>query len=52
LIFAQLEGANLDDAELNNAQANEMTIWPAGFDPHRAGVRIDVRTDTDSNPES
>ena len=35
---APLTGADLGGAKLSRASANELTIWPAGFDPEAAGV--------------
>ena len=35
---ADLSGANLTAANLKEAEANEDTTWPGGFDPQAAGV--------------
>ena len=38
---ANLEGADLEGTELVGAKANQLTIWPEGFDPVAAGVIFD-----------
>ena len=38
LFSADLSGANLDGAILREAQYNELTIWPTGFEPVNAGA--------------
>ena len=37
---ADLVGANLGGANLVGAVANQLTLWPANFDPVAAGVRL------------
>ena len=44
---ANLKQALLDLARLDGAKADAETVWPAGFDPHRAGVVL-----TDGRPET
>jgi uncharacterized protein YjbI with pentapeptide repeats len=37
---AQFQHSDPEHAELAGAEANEATIWPAGFDPEKAGVLL------------
>tara|TARA_B110000438_G_C15447003_1_gene492955 strand:- start:85 stop:243 length:159 start_codon:yes stop_codon:yes gene_type:complete len=38
---ANLNGVDLEGANLREPKANEDTIWPEGFDPIAAGVIFD-----------
>jgi uncharacterized protein YjbI with pentapeptide repeats len=39
---ADLRGTDLVESNLRGARANAMTRWPSGFNPGRAGVRMDA----------
>jgi Pentapeptide repeats (8 copies) len=50
---ATLNGANLQGARLGHARADAKTIWPTGFDLHRAGVIVtDRRAAEAEEPET
>jgi uncharacterized protein YjbI with pentapeptide repeats len=50
---ASLREVRLNGAQLQNALSDPKTIWPEGFDPHRAGVLlIDRGADTADEPAS